>query len=124
MPKNSAPDTKTKIISISTNRNTGVYDLATASEDLIAELLGIYVDTAASGLTAVSIQTDDTTPVILLTSAEGVVAGLTTGKNLTFALASKIFLKSGKKIQLSILTTNGTGGLLKLALRHTGSLTI
>ena len=122
MPKNSAPDTRTKIISISANRNTGVYDIVTASEDLVAELLGVYVDTTVTGLTAVSIQTDDSTPVVLVSAAEGAVAGLTAGKNLTFALASKIFLKSGKKVQLSILTTNGTGGTLKLALRHTGAL--
>ena len=68
-------------------------------------------------MTAISVQTDDAVPLTILTSTEGLLANLVTGTNLVQAFSRRFVLASGKKIQLSILTTNGTGGNIRTIIR-------
>ena len=85
------------------------YDLATATGgDVILEWAIVYVTTAGATFTSVSIQSNDTTPVTILSAAEGAVANVTVGKNLKL-FSSAAFIASGKKLQYSIIGVTGTG---------------
>ena len=85
------------------------YDLATATggDVWLAEAI-VYVTTAGATFTSVSIQSNDTTPVTILSAAEGAVANVTVGKNLKL-FSSAAFIASGKKLQYTIVGVTGTG---------------
>lgn len=93
----------------------GTYDLCTASGDvLINEYdLAVLCTVVGATFTSVSIQSDQTTPEVLLSSAEGAVANLTASKNIVRAVARGSFiLRSGNKIQYTIAGSTGTGTLV------------
>ena len=81
------------------------YDLFTGTtQDVMLEKLAIRLpdvdvsDDAA--LTSISIQTDDTTPQVIISAADGAVGNLTAEAQLAWTGA--ILIKAGSKIQLTI----------------------
>lgn len=92
----------------------GTYDLATAAGDVLINLsdVAIYVATAGATLTSVAIVTNQTNATTILSAAEGAVANLVAQKNLVRAVACpSIVLKSGQKIQYTIVGATGSGSL-------------
>ena len=92
------------------------YDLCTASGgDILIDLytLGIYVHAAGATFTSVSIQTNQTNNTIIMSAVEGAVANLIAQKNIVRAIPviGGLVLKSGQKIQYTIVGATGTGTL-------------
>ena len=87
-----------------------------ATGDILILDVNIHCITAGATFTSVAIATNDTTAVSLLSAVEGAVANLTAGKNIVkvFPVANTgpILLRSGKKIQYTIVGATGTGTLL------------
>jgi hypothetical protein len=86
------------------------YDLCTASGgDVVIEKILLLVSVAGATFTSVSFQTNDTT-VLSILDALG-VASVTLGKSLTttWTQAQPQALRSGKKIQYTIVGSTGTG---------------
>ena len=104
--------------SINANQAALTYDLATAASDVWIEKAGIYVVTAGvAPLVSISIQTNQGTPLVLMTAAEGAVANLLIGCHVSCAM--NLFLqpwtlRSGEKVQYTITGASGTG-LLKVS---------
>ena len=118
---NGAVDTsvaKVKQFTLSLAQAAATYDLATvnATGDILILDVNIHCITAGATFTSVAIATNDTTAVSLLSAVEGAVANLTAGKNIVkvFPVANTgpILLRSGKKIQYTIVGATGTGTLL------------
>lgn len=88
----------------------GTYTLLTAVGDvLIVENRYLQI-TAGATFTSLAIQTNDTTPAVILTAAEGAVANLTAQKNIVAANTDQHYIvKSGKLIQMTLVGTTGTG---------------
>lgn len=85
------------------------YDLCTASGDVLIEDVQFYVSTVGATFTSVAFQTNDTTLLQLLTAVEGAVASLLAQKTLRPAEKQQFQLRSGKKIQYTIVGATGTG---------------
>lgn len=93
----------------------GTYTLTTAtSGDILITAIQPYNSTAATGLTSVSINTNDTTPTTILGTT--LLAALTSGVNLT-GLTNQFLLPSTKVIQYTLIG-NGTAGSMKIAIRY------
>ena len=84
------------------------YDLITAAGDVLIKKVIFYVSTVGATFTSVSVQTDDTTSLELLSAVEGAVAELTAGRNLK-AITTPFRLSDGQKIQFTIVGATGTG---------------
>lgn len=91
------------------------YDLATASGDLIIDKIAFYVTAAGTVFTSVSVQTNQTTPAVLLSAVEGAVANVVSQKTMTIALTAPVVIKSGQKIQFTIVGATGTGTIVATA---------
>ncbi|MBA7593731.1 hypothetical protein ES703_00662 [subsurface metagenome] len=88
------------------NQAAAAYDLVTgASQDVLIESLVLRCPVDCSddvgAFSGISIQTDDTTPQVFISVADGVKANLTAQSQLAWTGA--ILLKATKKIQLTIL---------------------
>ena len=59
---------KERTVNIAQAANT--YDITTATGDVMIERFYVYVATAGATMTSVSIQTNDTTPFVLLSAVE------------------------------------------------------
>jgi hypothetical protein len=90
--------------SVSFTATDGTVDLAVATDgDIYIEDVLIYSLTAASDLTSVSLQTNDTNPFVVMSAAEGAAANLTVQTTIKTANSEKSFyLTSGKKLQYTI----------------------
>ena len=88
------------------NQVAATYDLFTGTiQDVILESLLIRMpDIVAGGaISSISIQTDDTTPQVLISAADGTVANLTAEAQLAWQnFNAPILIKTGTKIQLTI----------------------
>lgn len=86
------------------NQAPAAYDLVTgASQDVLIESLVLRCPVDCSDdapFSGISIQTDDTTPQVFISQANGGNANLTAQSQLAWTGA--ILLKAGKKIQLTI----------------------
>lgn len=102
---------KTQSFTANLAQNAGTYDLATASADVVIQSITVFVATAPTGLTSVTMQSSNTTSDVVLAST--LLAIMTGGKNLT-PVSLPFLLPSTKKIQYTIVG-NGTG---------TGALTV
>jgi hypothetical protein len=84
----------------------GTYDLFTGTtQDVLLESLLIRMPNIVAGgaITSISLQTDDATPQVLISAADGVVANLTAEAQLAWQnFNAPILIKTGKKIQLTI----------------------
>ena len=95
---------------IDLNQIAATYDLLTGTnQDVQVDSLIIRMPNIVAGgaITSISIQTDDATPQVFVSSAAGAVANLTAEAQL--ASNSPILIKTGKKIQLTI--TGGAHGV-------------
>jgi hypothetical protein len=95
-----------KATTIDLHQSADTYDLLTGTTaDVVIEALifspRVDVSDDVGGITGVSIQTDDTTPQVLIGSAEGVIANLTAYAQL--AWTGDVLLRTGKKIQLTLI---------------------
>jgi hypothetical protein len=91
----------------------GTYDLCTASGDLLVQAIGLYVATAGAVFTSVTIQSNQTTPFVVLNAADGAVANLVAQKSLASSW-SQVFpwsLRSAQKVQYTIAGAQGSGSL-------------
>lgn len=105
----------------------GSYDIATATDgDIIVEDVLLYMVTAGATFDSVSIQTDDTTPFVVMTDVEGAVGNLTAQTTVKTANSQKSFyLESGKKLQYTITGATGSGScyiVIKYKIISSGSL--
>lgn len=88
---------------IDLNQGVATYDLFTGTnQDVQVESLVLRTPNIVAGgaLTSISIQTDDATPQVFISSAVGAVANLTAEAQLTSD--TPIMIKTGAKIQLTI----------------------
>lgn len=88
---------------IDLNQVVGTYDLFTGTDqDVQVDSLIIRTPNIVAGgaLTSISIQTDDATPQVFVSSALGAVANLTAEAQLSSD--APIMIKTGQKIQLTI----------------------
>lgn len=88
---------------IDLNQAAGPYDLFTGTTNpvLIDSLIIRCPDAAAGGsLTSISIQSNDSTPQVLISSSDAPVANLTAQAQI--AWTGECYLDTGKKIQLTI----------------------
>jgi len=88
---------------ISLNQVVGSYDLFTGTTQVVVlESLNIKMPTGAAGgaLTSISIQTDDATPGVIISAADGAVANLTSEADLGWT--GTLYITVGTKIQLTI----------------------
>jgi hypothetical protein len=105
------------VTSFNAAQNVGAYTVLTASsQDVWVDSCAFYVSTTVTGLTSVTLQTDDTTATTVLNTV--LVAALTGGKPLT-SYTGPLYLPSGKHIQASVVGTNGTAGTIKVVCRYT-----
>lgn len=88
------------------NQVEATYDLLTGTtQDVLLESLLIRMPNEAAGgaITSISIQTNDATPQVILSAADGAVANLTAEAQLAWQnFNAPILIKVGKKIQLTI----------------------
>lgn len=116
------PDTcmvKVKLFTLNLALGAGTYDMASVNAigGIVIQDINVYVLAAGSLLTSISIQTNDSTPVVILSAAEGALANLTVGKNVTKVFVGPSYLHTSKKIQYSIIGLTGSGFLL-VAVRY------
>lgn len=104
-----------KEFSLNAIQAAATYDLATATGgDIYIKSAKVYVGTAVTNLTSLSIQTNSTTVFSIMTSTEGLLAGLTADKMVTTVFSGPLFLASTKKIQYTIAGTTPGAGTVKL----------
>ena len=103
-----------KVFTLSLAQAAATYDLATVNAvgGILIHDVSIYCATVGLTFTSVSIQTNDTTAVVILSAVEGAVANLTAGKNIAKAFTGPTYLHTSKKLQYSIIGATGTGSLL------------
>ena len=97
---------------IDCNQAAATYDAAVATNRLMVESVTLFVDTAAAAPTTfLSIQTNQTTALELLSAIEGAVGNLTVGATIIAnrAQETKFVLMTGDKIQYTIGGGSGAG---------------
>lgn len=105
---------QTKSFTANLAQNAATYDLATASADVVIKSITTFVSTAATGLTSITLQSNNTTSDVVLAST--LLASLTIGKNLT-PVSLPFVLPSTKKIQYTIVG-NGSAGALTVIVEY------
>jgi len=88
------------------------YDITTAvGGDVVLnpELCAWYVDTSGTLFTSVSVQTNTANPTVLLTAVEGALANILIGKNLQPAWRQPSIIRSGGKLQFTMIGLTGVG---------------
>lgn len=105
---------------VSLARAAGVYDIFTAVSSATILNISYYVNTAAVGLTSISIATNEATPTTLLASTPA--ASLTTGAVLP-EYNGPLLLPATKKAQITIVGP-GSAGLLTLTVTYQGGLLV
>ena len=94
------------------NQAAASYDACVASNRLMVESITLFVDTAAAAPTTfLSIQTNQTTALEILSAIEGAVGNLTGGLTLlpNRTQETKFVLMTGEKIQYTIGGGSGAG---------------
>lgn len=104
--------TKTATLTLNLTQAAATYDAGTVSGGTIMLLDSVmYVTVVGATFTAVSVQTNTTTAVELLSVSEGAVANITVNKNLK-VFTTRTMIPSGNKIQYTISGSTGTGTIL------------
>lgn len=112
----STTQVNTKVFSLNLAQAAATYDLAICNTvgGVIIQDIQFYVTVAGSLFTSVSVQTNDTIPVIVLSSVEGALANVTAGKNIIKAFVGPTYLHTSKKIQYTLVGLTGTGTMLAI----------
>lgn len=107
---------KVKISSVDTSGDDDTYTLAEAigGDVLILAIDPYNIDAATAPMTNISIQTDDTTPLEILSSANGAQANLTAQKHMPVEVTRPFLLASGKRIKATITNPGWVGNLNKI----------
>lgn len=109
--------TKSATLTLNLAQSAATYDAGTVAGGAIMILDAVlYVTVVGATFTAVTVQTNTTTAVELLSVSEGAVANVTAGKNLK-VFTTQTIIPSGSKIQYTISGSTGTGTIL-LYLRY------
>lgn len=108
VPNPSYNQTKVQTFTANLAQVAATYDLATAGADVVIKSIGIFVSTAATGLTSITMQSNNNTSDVVLAST--LLAVITLNKNLT-PVSLPFVLPSGKKIQYTIVGTGSAGAL-------------
>ena len=104
--------TKAATLTLNLAQAAATYDAGTVSGGAIMLLDAVaYVSVVGATFTSVSIQTNTTTAVELMSAAEGAVANVTASKNLK-VFTTRTMIPSGGKIQYTISGATGTGTIL------------
>ena len=115
VPKSYMPETTVNYKQISLNQAANTYDIMTATaQALFIDAVIVHVPdnlSAVATFTGISVQTDDTTPIVLLSSTAGAKAKLT--GNFFHVYRGPVVSASTKKIQLTI--GGATAGAGKVA---------
>lgn len=113
-----------KVVSYNNNQNIGSYPLYKANGgDVMFQITHVFNRVAGGGLVSMSIETDDGTPLVLMTAVEGAVAGLLANVDMAVANKGKWYtLKSGKSIFHKINGTNGNAGSGEVGVLFSGPL--
>ena len=115
VPKSYMPETTVNYKQISLNDEAAAYDVMTATaQDLFVDAVIVHVPDdlhAVTTFTGISVQTNDTTPIVLLSSTAGAKAKLT--GNFFHVYRGPVVTEETKKIQLTIV--GGTAGTGKVA---------
>ena len=115
VPKSYMPETTVNYKQISLNQAANTYDIMTATaQALFIDAVIVHVPDNLSEVatfTGISVQTDDTTPIVLLSSTAGAKAKLT--GNFFHVYRGPVVSASTNKIQLTI--GGGTAGAGKVA---------
>ena len=112
VPKSYMPETTVNYKQISLDQAAAAYDVMTATaQDLFIDAVVVHVPDNLSEVatfTGISVQTDDTTPIVLLSSTAGANAKLT--GNFFHVYRGPVVSASTQKIQLTIVgATAGAG---------------
>jgi hypothetical protein len=103
VPKNIPGDSNVSLATVSLNQVAGDYTVFTASGDLFIDAVLIRVPDdihAVPTFTGISVQTDDTTPIVILSSTDGAKANLV--GNFVKLYQGPALTANGKKIILTI----------------------
>ena len=115
VPKSFMPESTVNYKQISLNQAAAVYDVMTATtQALFIDAVIVHVPdnlSAVETFTGISVQTNDTTPIVLLSSTAGAKAKLT--GNFFHVYRGPVVSASTKKIQLTI--GGATAGAGKVA---------
>ena len=115
VPKSYMPETTVNYKQISLNQAAAAYDVMTATtQALFIDAVIVHVPdnlSAVAAFTGISVQTNDTAPIVLLSSTAGAKAKLT--GNFFHVYRGPVVSASTKKIQLTIV--GGTAGTGKVA---------
>lgn len=119
------PDTqrfKTLQKSVDLSQAAGSYTLYTCNGTGGVVLLGadIYCTVSGATFTSVSIQTNATTPFVILSAGEGALGNIVAGKNLVKAYQQGGYLATSGLIQYTMAGSAGSGTLL-MTLRYVPS---
>lgn len=122
------PDHLFSVTTVDLHQVAGNYDLFTAPSSAIQVLeFGLIIPsdltgTAAGSLTSISVQSTDTTPIVLISSTSGAKANLTLDKHLLYTGTGVV--AGTKKIQLTIAGGATTAEqICKVWLKYQGALT-
>ena len=108
---------RSAVFALNTNQTAATYDLCTCTVGDIMIISAVpYMAAAVTGLVSVSIQSNDTTAVVILSAGNGILANLTAGTSLAPA-TTRFVLRATKKLQYTIVGT-GTGGGMSLAVEY------
>jgi hypothetical protein len=110
---------KTKVFTLNLAQAAATYTAATVNSTggILLQDVQFYVATAGATFTSVSVQTNDTTAVTLLSALEGALANLTVGKNVLKAFTGPTYVHTSKLIQFTLVGVTGTGSML-MVLRY------
>ena len=115
VPKSYMPETTVNYKQISLDQEAAAYDVMTATaQNLFIDAVIVHVPdnlSAVATFTGISVQTNDTTPIVLLSSTAGAKAKLT--GNFFHVYRGPVVTAATKKIQLTI--GGGTAGTGKVA---------
>lgn len=106
---------RSKRVTVSLAGAGATADVVTAAGDVVIDAYAttIYVSTAGGGgLTSASLQTNQTTPYVIMSAAEGAVANLTAQNTMATAATKPFLLLSGQKIQVTTVGGAGSTGAL------------
>ena len=96
---------------INTNQAAATYDLFTSTNDVVIDpqLSTWYVNVAGGGFTSVSVQTNQTTPYVWLSSVEGALATFTAQATLSPTADSPFMMRNLQKMQYTIIGAGNAG---------------
>ena len=107
-------DPNTLVVDVDLSQAAGTYTLLTASGGAVAIYsLALYVTTAGTLFTSVSIETDATTPFVFLSAADGALANITSEANVatTWNQLQAVIIGDTHALTYTIAGAAGTGNM-------------